>query len=155
MFHHILLVLDGSTAGEAAVPLASSLAAQEGARLTLLRVVSAACAYPHGRLTAALAAEEVRTALAYLHRVMRRTGLEVERVGVTVLTGSLPRAALRYACAQGIDLIVVGQDPSREWPDRVVPTATEHLVGRAPCPVLVVPAGAFVEAERAPELCFG
>jgi nucleotide-binding universal stress UspA family protein len=153
MVRTILLPLDGSAAGEAALPLATALAARFGARLLLVRPV-------HSRVlpsqdAGAARAARLATARDYLRQVAYdiRSRYSCIKVGTVTPLGLPAEAILDEANLQHTDLIVTasrGDDDAEQ--DRLGHTA-ESVARRALAPVLIVPplagdTGALIGAAR-------
>ena len=62
-------------------------------------------------------------------------------VSTAVLDGSASREVLRLALVQDIDLIVIGVHGRNALDLAIFGSNSKDVVGKAPCPVLVVPAG--------------
>ncbi|MEO8538412.1 MAG: universal stress protein, partial [bacterium] len=142
-FSSILVPLDGSSEAEAALSLARSLAAQFGARVTLLEVVpeyrpSAAVAVDGpGVLVPAASAEELHAlANAYLASAVSSYGAEGwERV---VVDGAPAEAIVGYSREFGADLIVMATSGSAGLKRLFEGKVTEDVVRLSDVPVLLV-----------------
>lgn len=130
---NIVFATDFSEAAEAAEPYAFSLAATNGARLTLLNVVRRASSarleqtrlsYAKGRLEA-----------TQLHTAAMKSGL---RPNLMVESGVPAETILRVAERLKADRIVLGASAPRKLADRLGVTVAYRVVCAAPCPVLTI-----------------
>ncbi|HEX6104684.1 MAG TPA: universal stress protein [Gemmatimonadales bacterium] len=111
-FGHVLLPLDGSTAGEAMIEHAVGVAGDEGVRYTLLRVLTAeesplrAILPRHGETPSSRTQRAtVEATLEAGAEALRRRGLDAR---AQVITDDAPaRGILAYAGEHGVDLIAM------------------------------------------------
>jgi len=138
-FCHVLVCLDGSASAENALALAAHLARTDGARLTLLRVLSPPAEAPDARATDAIGWEVAREqAKAYVRRVAAR----IEGVSVVesrVAEGSPAHEIKSQAVLSGADLIAIsthGEGGDEAWELGSTARKILELAGSA---LLVVP----------------
>lgn len=131
---HLLVPLDGSALGEAALPNALELAAAFGAKITLIRIApfsseAFSMTVPPMHWPT-LDADLVASATAYLEEV--RSTLE-QTVEIKVLQGARADALLGFAETSGVDLVVMTTH-GRAGVQRAIlgSTADRMLDGRAP-----------------------
>jgi nucleotide-binding universal stress UspA family protein len=138
MFKHILVPIDLSGRNEGTLAATLQLAQQSRARVVLLHVIQRIEHVP---------LPEIRAFYEKLERAARKKMVAVARklaargvdVRATVLVGTPAREIVRYAAANGVDLIVLGSHkldlsrPSRGW------GTTSYKVGvLCQCPVRLV-----------------
>lgn len=135
---HLLVPLDGSRLAEASLPLALSVAAQVGARVTLLHVLERrAPATIHGDRHLAIAPE----AEAYLHGVASRfadAGVPVETHVHPNPEGDVAASIAAHAAELGADVIVLcthGEGGMRGWLSGLL---AQQVVRRVNAPVLLI-----------------
>lgn len=137
-FGHFLVPLDGSRLAEAALPVATALAARTGARVTLLHVVERnAPATVHGErhLTGAGEAE------AYLHGVASRfadAGVATAIHAHPSPAGDVAASVAAHAAEVAADLIVLcahGRGGLREW---LAGSIAQRVIRQSAAPVLLV-----------------
>ncbi|HET7341892.1 MAG TPA: universal stress protein [Methylomirabilota bacterium] len=131
----ILFPTDFSDVSRRAGRAAADFARHFGARLHVLHVVGLSRdpePQPHG----------LRAAVAELGDGV--TTLVATTAGVTAWQ------IVDYASRHGVDLIVMGTHGRRGFAHALLGSVSETVVRRAPCPVLVVPAGAAAAATETP-----
>jgi nucleotide-binding universal stress UspA family protein len=144
MLNRILVPLDGTPTGEAALPYAEALARRSGALLVLIHAV-------HARLQGNLpvgplqAVEEGQAYLATVAEQLKQRGVAAE-IG-------LPYGAAEAWIAEEIDMrkadLVVMATHDRGRPARWLhPSIAEAVVGQADVPVLITRADVLPTAER-------
>ena len=126
-FRAVMFATDFSTASEGALRMAREIADQSGAAIHAVHVVPP--------VTAEGQAAELLSALA------QRFGGQ-ERLQTALLFGRPAGEIVRYAQANGIDLIVVGTHGRTGVTRALLGSVAEAVVRLAPCPVLAVPEGA-------------
>ena len=138
MFTHLLVPLDLSRRNGPAIATAVALAAQNRARVTLIHVIDRIEYVPAAELRRFYAGLE-RRAQQVLTRVARAFARKRIPIRAIVLTGDPSREIVRWAAANGVDLIVLNShaiDPRRSghgW------GTTSYKVGLlCRCPVLLV-----------------
>ncbi len=155
MLRHILVLLDGSTRAEQALPIAARIAHTSGGTLTLLRVVpdmehADADAVPVP-LDVNLEAD-IAAAKDYLTQVLSadEQGL-FDGVGIKteVLIGSPAQEILTFAQTQQVDLIILcshGRTGFKRW---LLGSVAQMVARYSPVPVFVLREGGFSPlAER-------
>jgi nucleotide-binding universal stress UspA family protein len=134
----ILLPLDGSKLGESAVPQASALARELGAKLILLQVIEFFSAGGRAAQYVMPGEESKRAALGYLNGVgerLKEIGLDASSV---VLTGTPAPEIIQYAAANNIGLIALsahGESGVTHW---VFGSVTDKVLHAGDTPVLLV-----------------
>lgn len=136
----ILLPVDGSADGSAAIAHAAMLARATDAAVAILAVMDTSAGVSFGAEGIAAYQQlraEAQTAIEAASAVIRSAG--VARVEHLIMDGTPGAAILEVADEQGADLIVLGGaramlgDTSSEG-------IAAHIVRHARCPVLIVPA---------------
>lgn len=152
MYRTILVPLDGSPFGEAALPLALNLARRAGAMLQLVHVMppmgtiySEAPLYLDSTLEQELFDHEKARQQEYLKRVAGRLSQAAPVVVQTaLLSGEVPGLLRSHAAQVGADLVVMtthARGPmGRFW----LGSVTDEMVRRLPMPVLLVRPGETV-----------
>ncbi len=131
----ILVPVDASPASGCALAYARTLADACGASLHLLHVV----AHPLGAPQSS--ASELFAALVEPADRERRQSVARCSVGTPAVE------IVRYAQANGVDLIVMGTHSHGPTNQMFTGSIAEHVVRRAPCPVLTVKGPATAEEE--------
>jgi nucleotide-binding universal stress UspA family protein len=104
VFENVLVGVDGSASGRAAIALASALT-ETGGRITLAHV-HGGLLRPTAAVTPGLAGDEALTSMALLWRERAATGVAA---GLVSITATSPARGLHEQAARtGADLIVVG-----------------------------------------------
>jgi nucleotide-binding universal stress UspA family protein len=146
-YRHLLLPLDGSDTAEIALADAASVAASNGARLTLLYVVPPALAEMYGAATiVADHREGLRGDAAHRYLDSVRAKLEATPIEAhtAVAVGEAAEAILAYAGEHGVDLVVMATHGRSGWRRWVLGSVAERVLHAAAEPVLLVrvqPAG--------------
>ena len=130
----ILFPTDLSPAAMAAGRLARDIAAQAGAHLHVINVVSPANDSPQ------LVEELTRVAKSLSETLGLQTAIVRGQTGKTIV---------EYACDHRIDLIVMGTHGRTGFSRALLGSVAEMVVRLAPCPVLTVPARITTDEERA------
>ena len=136
MYQKILVPLDGSSAGEEAIPYALELRRLSGGTLTLVHVV------PHNMAAAEL--WHVRQhqleaeAELYLADVASRLDVAAEHLQYTVMSGDVGQSLLTLIHPGTFDLLVMATRDRRDPVRWMLGSVTDYLVQRAPIPVLLV-----------------
>jgi nucleotide-binding universal stress UspA family protein len=138
LFNSILLPLDGSKLGEAAIPHAVALAREVGARLTLFRVVEQYSDGGRAERYVGSGDESKKMAHAYLEkvrRVLKETGLDASSA---ISIGDPAPEIISYAAANQVDLICLsshGESGVTHW---VFGSVTDKLLHAGDTPVIMV-----------------
>ena len=140
MYKRIVVPLDGSPLAEQALPHAVSQAAQFGADLVLLKVLAPLHDVVFSAPAAVLAAEKMSAQLAHDYLEEVAAGILEQGVAVQVATveGEPYVEIIRYAEAQGADMIVLstrGQSGFSRW---LLGSVADRVVRGATVPVLLV-----------------
>ncbi|WP_306061261.1 universal stress protein [Natronococcus wangiae] len=136
-YDRVLVPTDGSDHANAALNLGIEAAAETGATLHLLSVVSVT-RYGTDDETDRLIdhlKENVRTILESAAAKVGEEGIDV-RTATTV--GTVHREISAYAEAEGIDLLVMGTHGRSEVDRELLGSVTERVLRTAPAPVLTV-----------------
>lgn len=138
MFTHILVPIDLSDRNARTLAIASALAQQSGARLTLLHVIQSVADLPPGQLRdfyrrlAKVSTQKLERAAAPLAR-------KAVRVRTQVCVGEPAREIIRVALRSSADLIVMGSHKVRPARREARWGTTSYKVGIfCQCPVLLV-----------------
>ena len=138
MFTHLLVPLDLSRKNEPALGTAVALAVHNRARVTLLHVIQRIEHIPTSDLRRFYARLE-RTAEDVLTRAARGFARKRVPIQTIVLIGGPSREIVRWAAANGVDLIVMSshavdaRSPGRGWG-----TTSYKVSMLCRCPVLLV-----------------
>lgn len=136
MFEEILLPVDGSENGRAAIAHAGAIAHAFGSTVHVLRVVD------ERALDNAEAGDEQEEAA---ERLVGSVAEELEKDGVdavTHVTTAIPRDGIvEYAAERGVDLVVLGSHGRTEVPRYLLGSVAEGVVRLSDVPVLTVPPG--------------
>lgn len=144
-FTHLLVPTDLSDDAARAYAPAASLARRDGAKVTLLHVVEAARAVPHGApLAAPLPLPGLDVLLADAEAQLARlrdafVGVEVETVAV--VAGEVGVAVDAEARTRGCDLIVCSTHGRSGFQRLVLGSVAEAILRHAHAPVLAIPPG--------------
>ena len=146
-FAHILIALDGSALAEQSIQHALTLAAQSGARLTLLRVVQPVVVVPDyaSPLQPPVAPEVIvqlrqQQAQDYLTGVAESLRAEVSdlRAEVILAGNSDALEIIEYARAHDVDLIALATHGRSGLKRLVLGSVADKVIRGAPVPVLVI-----------------
>lgn len=134
MYRKILVPLDGSSFAEFALPVAEAVAAAADAEVELVMVQDPSPPFAFGERHD----EPQPWRQEYLSAVQERLGRSLDgRVDRTVRVGAMPDELEKYVGQAAPDLVVMathGRGPlSRLW----LGSVADHMVRRAPCPVLL------------------
>lgn len=154
----ILCPVDFSEGSAKAYDYAYSLALHYGAKLYVEHVIDlVAEAYPYYNFPD-VAANNIyvdlnKAAEDQLRKMMKHPATDSFRDEMVVHKGFVPESILSFARDQRANLIVMGTHGRRGVDRLVMGSVTEHVLRRAPCPVLAVrrPAHDFVNPEQAQE----
>lgn len=124
---HILFPTDFSTDSAAALPLAMAIAADFGARVTMLHVV--------GRLESDAAHDQARVVSALEARMREMAGA---RVDCQVAFGEVADQVIEKAASLGADLVAFGLKAPETYVDRLLWMSAYKVVCEVACPVLSV-----------------
>lgn len=141
MYTSILVPLDGSPFGEAALPASVALARRTGARLHLVHVRGTPGTGMTGLpgLAAGWGPEAEKSARAYLDDVAERISDDVvESVSFALLDGPVAESLRDYTRAQGISLIVMSTHGRRGLSRAWLGSVAAGVIREAPAPVLLV-----------------
>jgi len=154
-FKKILVPLDGSQLGEAALPCVEELAVATGAEVVLLQVVTLhydiALAESYSSHIEQLSEEYEKGALASARDYLDRVGKGLEEKGIVVHRvaeiGFPAEKVIAYAKENDIDLVAMsthGRSGITRW---ILGSVADKVVHAADRPVLVVRASEKVDSE--------
>lgn len=134
----IAVAYDGGEQSRRALRAAAALAERCSARLVLIGVSDP----PPGECIPHMADHELERAITkpvrtLIERPAARLLAQGFDVSIRLPTGNAPRAIVA-ACAEGVDLLVVGSRGYGPMRGALIGSVSRHLVDHAPCPVLVV-----------------
>lgn len=140
MYESILVPLDGSPFGEAALPAAVTMARRTGARLHLVHVraeTTQGTGLPG--LAAGWGPAAEKAARAYLDGVCDRVSDDIgESVSFGLLDGPVAEAICEYASAQQVSIVVMSTHGRRGLSRAWLGSVAAGVVRTAPAPVLLV-----------------
>ena len=134
----ILLPVDFSTAGEAALQMATMLARDSGATLIVLHVEEPPMAYGGGELYYGLVEPDQKELMRMLHAV--KPADHTIPVVYRLVTGDPATAVVQAAEEEGADFIVVGSHGRTGLGRLLMGSVAEAIVRKAQCPVVTVKA---------------
>ena len=140
MYTSILVPLDGSAFGEAALAAATAIARRSGARLHLAHVRGTATPMSGlPGLAAGWGPEAENAARAYLDGVADRTSDDLgESISFALLDGPVPEGLRDYARKQAISLIVMSTHGRRGISRAWLGSVAAGVIRESPAPVLLV-----------------
>ena len=154
----ITVPLDGSSLAEAALPFAANIAAAMSVPLTLFRVIPSIMAQAAGwgagyeayyPITEEMEHDEEAAVAQYLQAVampLRAGGLVVHSVWQRSVTSRAEELILAYLPPSGIAVMAShGRGGVLRW---VLGSTAEEVLDHAPCPILIVRAGAMASVGR-------
>ena len=137
----ILVPTDFSKPAAKALGYATALAAQSGARLTLLNVVEPIGATPDFTYSPLVLENEKVTAAAkeQLRRLIQQQGIDPRLMAKALVRHGVPFNEITTAAAKlKVDLIVIATHGYTGLKHVLLGSTAERVVRHAPCPVLVV-----------------
>ncbi|WP_425614133.1 universal stress protein [Anatilimnocola sp. NA78] len=141
----ILLPVDFSTAGQAALNMATMLARDGGGTIVILHVEEPPMAYGGGELYYGLV-EPDRTELTRMLHEIKPTDPNVPVV-YRLVTGDPATAVVQAAEEEGADFIVVGSHGRTGIGRLLMGSVAESIVRHAKCPVVTVKAPAHMQKK--------
>ncbi len=142
-FRHILVTTDLSDDAERVFSVARSLALAEGGKITLLHVVEAARAIPHGAPFAApLPMPGIDSLVADAQRLVDAAAARLDGVPVetaVVVAGEVAQAIDAVATERGCDLIALSTHGRSGLRRLVLGSVAEAVIRHAHVPVLSIP----------------
>jgi nucleotide-binding universal stress UspA family protein len=141
----ILLPVDFSTAGDAALKMATMLARDSGATLIVLHVEEPPLAYGGGELYYGLVEPDRTEITRMLHEV--KPGDASIPVVYRLITGDPATAVVQAAEEEGADFIVVGSHGRTGLSRLLMGSVAEAIVRYAKCPVVTVKAPATAPSK--------
>ena len=142
-FRKVLLPLDGSDTGEAAVPFAEELARKTNARLLLLSVmmpayrITAAQDYPGVDLEPIMKAQR-ESAENYLHDVEAKLKQKGITTSSDTMVGSAAETILDYSKEKQVDLIAMSTHGRSGFGRWILGSVTDKVVRASEIPVMVM-----------------
>ena len=139
MFKHILIPLDFTEKGDAAIEISCEIAGLRASRITLLHVVEAIDSAPNDEVREFYQSLEERghRKLARLQADLAHRQIAAE---IAVTLGKRAEEIVRFARDADVDLVVMSSrpiDPETGTP-RPWPTVSHKVAVLAPCPILLV-----------------
>ena len=136
MFATIVLALDGSEGSNKAIPVATELARQDGARVVIAHVEQLA-----GKGGGPIRAneDEIQAEIRKRAEELSDDGIEVSVEMRSVMLGGPAHSIAEIADESGADLIVAGSTGHTAVGGFLLGSVTQRLLNVASCPVLVVP----------------
>ena len=152
-FTRIVVAIDNSDPSDAAIELATKLAVIHGSRLAFCHVVDENTLYEeaanYGGATYPVLHEWLDEATILSRTAAEQAeGTGIRSVETAVLTGNPAAEILKFAAAQGSDLIVVGAHGRRGLRHLLLGSVTNTLVRRSTTSVLVVRTHVAAATER-------
>jgi nucleotide-binding universal stress UspA family protein len=143
MIRHILVPVDFDETSDRALEVATSLAQQFGASITLLHVVDVP-PYAYANFGAALPPPEMLGALETharqaLDQRVRKIRPSVSGCKAVLATGVPWRQIVATISESGVDLVVIGTQRRRWLEHALLGSVAEKIVRMSPVPVLAVP----------------
>jgi nucleotide-binding universal stress UspA family protein len=144
MYHHLLVPIDGSPTAERGQREALALAAELKARVSFLNVVDdylvnmdlvAVATYPDVVDALRRKGEEVLSRAA---AAAAAAGVQAQTLQRSVTSRRVADVIMEEATQQGCDLIVMGTHGRRGIGHFMLGSDAEHVVRRAPVPVLLI-----------------
>ena len=142
-FQHILLTTDLSDDAERAFAVARQLALAEGGKITLLHIVEAARAIPHGAPFAApLPMPGIESLVEDATRMVEAAAARITDVNIetaVIVAGEVAKAIDAEATARGCDLIALSTHGRSGLRRLVLGSVAEAVIRHAHVPVLSIP----------------
>ena len=141
MYKKILVAIDASDQSIKALSTAAQLARHFHAEITLLHVID----YPVQYLDMGLVIRDMPASPQEVHtagiQIMEPAVKSIDLTGISVtkksVKGNVAQSVLEESKG-GYDLIVMGTTGHSPWGGALVGSATQRVLGKALCPVLVV-----------------
>ena len=137
MFKTIVLALDGSEESRQALPLATELARQDGARIVVAHVEQDVVGKGGGPIPAT--EDEIQAEIRKQAEELSAGGIETSVEMRNVMLGGPAHAIAEIADGANADLIVVGTRGHSAVAGLLLGSVTQRLLHLARCPVLVAP----------------
>jgi nucleotide-binding universal stress UspA family protein len=138
MFDVIAWATDGSEPADKALPMAKSLAKQDGAKLVVIHVdemmIGRAAGYP-----VHVDSDELKAKVRACAEELRGEGIDVDLRLARIAAGGAAHVIADVARDTGADLIVTGTRGHGALAGLLAGSVTQRLLHIAPCPVLAVP----------------
>lgn len=141
-FRHILAATDFSETSARAVELARAMAAESGARLTVVHVCEVPADLQGGAIPYDLLVPAARAAQARVDEVVESLRGACPGAQALVKMGVAWEQILAVAAEARADLIVLGTHGRRGFAHAMMGSVAERVVRLSPVPVLTVRAGA-------------
>jgi nucleotide-binding universal stress UspA family protein len=137
MFKTIVLALDGSEASQKAIPVATELARQDGARLVIVHIEEEIVGKGGGPVVAT--EDEIQAEIRKQADDLSADGIETSVEMRNVILGGPAHPIAEVADEAGADLIIVGTRGHTAVGGLLLGSVTQRLLHIARCPVLAVP----------------
>jgi nucleotide-binding universal stress UspA family protein len=138
VFNTIVLALDGSEGSRQAIPVAATLAQQDGARVVIAHVEQDVVGKGGGPIPAT--EDEIQAEIRKQADELSKDGIETGVKMRNVMLGGPAHAIAEIADEEDADLIVAGTRGHTAIGGLLLGSVTQRLLHIARCPVLVVPA---------------
>jgi nucleotide-binding universal stress UspA family protein len=137
MFKTIVLALDGSEGSQKAIPVATELARQDGARIVIAHVEQDIAGKGGGPIIAT--EDEIQAEIRKRAEELAAQGLETSVEMRNLMVGGPAHVISEIADEANADLIVAGSHGHTALGGFLLGSVTQRLLNVASCPVLVVP----------------
>lgn len=137
MFKTIVLALDGSEASQKAIPVATELARQNGARIVIAHIEEDVAGKGGGPIVAT--EDEIQAEIRKQAEQLSADGIDTSVEMRNVMLGGPAHPIAEIADNAGADLIVVGTHGHTAVGGMLLGSVTQRLLHIAHCPVLAVP----------------
>jgi nucleotide-binding universal stress UspA family protein len=137
MFKTIVLALDGSEGSKKAIPVATEVARQDGARIVIAHVEQDIAGKGGGPIIAT--EDEIQSEIREQAEKLSADGLEASVEVRNLMVGGPAHAIAEIADEANADLIVAGSHGHTALAGFLLGSVTQRLLNVANCPVLVVP----------------
>ena len=137
MFKTIVLALDGSDESRQAIPLATELARQNGARIVVAHVQEDVVGKSGGPIVAT--EDEIQAEIRKQAEDLSADGIETSVEMREIMLGGPAHAIVEIADGANADLILVGTRGHSPLAGLLLGSVTQRLLHIARCPVLVAP----------------
>lgn len=137
MFKTIVLALDGSEASQKAIPVATELARQNGARIVIAHIEEDVVGKGGGPIVAT--EDEIQAEIRKQAEELSADGIDTSVQMRNVMLGGPAHPIAEIADEAGANLIVVGTHGHTAVGGMLLGSVTQRLLHIAHCPVLAVP----------------
>ena len=138
MFSRIVLATDGSQEADKAVSYALNLASRYHSKVYIVHAYTRIPEMFGEPIYDSMLSERTSDSLQILARAARPLRDAGVNVDTELLEGDAAEAILRVADIRDSDLIIIGARGMNELQERLLGSASYHVIHHAKCPVLVV-----------------